>query len=162
MRRSFCNHPGSPWTEPPLPRSVIQIKVLGPALWQDPTIMKRGALLIVTCLAAAGWLGLEPSVAQTASEATGQQLYQTHCQLCHGPNGRGDGPAGRALDPPPVDLTQRPYRYGCEPEPILRTLREGIPHTAMPPFGGRLSERELRLLTNYVRSLQRPLGSPSL
>jgi mono/diheme cytochrome c family protein len=28
-----------------------------------------------------------------------------NCTSCHGPNGQGDGPAAKDLQPPPVDLT---------------------------------------------------------
>ena len=35
----------------------------------------------------------------------GATLFRTHCMPCHGPTGRGDGPAAAALDAPPADLT---------------------------------------------------------
>ena len=31
--------------------------------------------------------------------------YTTHCAVCHGAAGRGDGPAAKGLTPPPADLT---------------------------------------------------------
>jgi len=31
--------------------------------------------------------------------------YTTHCAVCHGTAGRGDGPAAKGLTPPPADLT---------------------------------------------------------
>src|SRR5207247_2426705 len=40
------------------------------------------------------------------SLATGQQIYVQNCLVCHGVQGRGDGPAARALRPAPADLTQ--------------------------------------------------------
>lgn len=33
-----------------------------------------------------------------------QQIFATRCANCHGPRGRGDGPAGRGLWPPPRDF----------------------------------------------------------
>jgi hypothetical protein len=35
----------------------------------------------------------------------GPDLYRHYCATCHGRNGTGDGPAGRALKVPPSDLT---------------------------------------------------------
>ena len=48
--------------------------------------------------------------AQTASQAnqpaqTAKELFLAHCASCHGPSGKGDGPAARALKTPPSDLT---------------------------------------------------------
>lgn len=40
-----------------------------------------------------------------AAIARGKKLYQTHCQLCHGPDGRGTGPAAKGLPHAPADLT---------------------------------------------------------
>jgi hypothetical protein len=36
----------------------------------------------------------------------GATLYQAYCSSCHGPAGKGDGPAARALTSPVPDLTQ--------------------------------------------------------
>jgi mono/diheme cytochrome c family protein len=84
----------------------------------------------------------------------GRQLFSTHCTLCHGPDGKGDGPGGAALDPPPRDLTRRPYKNGCGPGAIARTVRQGIPESGMPSFEGVLTDEEMQALSRYVRSLQ--------
>jgi high-affinity iron transporter len=86
--------------------------------------------------------------------ANGETLFATHCQMCHGPQGKGDGPAGRVLDPPPRDLTKRPYKQGCGPGAIVKTLRSGVDGSAMPSFASVLSDPEMRALASYVRSLQ--------
>jgi mono/diheme cytochrome c family protein len=36
----------------------------------------------------------------------GRALYVQHCVACHGPSGRGDGPAAQSLKTPPGDLTK--------------------------------------------------------
>lgn len=86
--------------------------------------------------------------------ASGETLFATHCQLCHGAQGKGDGPAGQALDPPPRDLTKRPYKQGCGPGAIVKTLRSGVEGSAMPSFASVLSDSEMLALASYVRSLQ--------
>ena len=35
----------------------------------------------------------------------GPDLYQAHCAACHGPEGKGNGPAAAALKTKPADLT---------------------------------------------------------
>jgi high-affinity iron transporter len=84
----------------------------------------------------------------------GKSLFATHCQTCHGVEGRGDGPAGKVLDPPPRDLTMRPYKQGCGPGAIVQTLRSGVSGSAMPSFQGVLNEQEMQELAKYVRSIQ--------
>jgi cytochrome c5 len=38
--------------------------------------------------------------------AEGAEVFRTNCEMCHGPQGHGDGPAGQALDPRPRDLAK--------------------------------------------------------
>jgi mono/diheme cytochrome c family protein len=40
------------------------------------------------------------------NETSGAKLYHSHCAACHGQDGRGNGPAARALKTAPTDLTQ--------------------------------------------------------
>jgi mono/diheme cytochrome c family protein len=44
--------------------------------------------------------------------ALGQKLYTQYCASCHGPDGKGNGPAGAKLDPKPSDLTQIAKKNG--------------------------------------------------
>lgn len=61
---------------------------------------------VVSMMVAAAARADDPGVAH------GQQLYQQYCVSCHGPGGKGDGPAGAKLDPKPTDLTQLAARNG--------------------------------------------------
>lgn len=42
--------------------------------------------------------------------ARGQELFTTHCRLCHGADGKGTGPAAQALEHAPADLTNHFHR----------------------------------------------------
>lgn len=94
----------------------------------------------------------------SAQPELGRQLFETHCQMCHGEAGRGDGPAAGALAVAPRDLTRRPYKNGCGPGAIVRTLHTGFPTSGMPSFAETLSQDELWALARYVRSLQGGCG----
>jgi mono/diheme cytochrome c family protein len=39
------------------------------------------------------------------SAASGEEMYNTYCAVCHGKDGKGNGPAAEALKVPPTDLT---------------------------------------------------------
>ena len=42
---------------------------------------------------------------KATSAASGQEMYKTYCAVCHGTDGKGNGPAAEALKVPPTDLT---------------------------------------------------------
>ena len=68
----------------------------------------------------------------------GKNLYEAHCSSCHGDKGDGGGPVAKYLWPKPRNLTSGIFKYrttrGAVPSDydILRTLKIGIPGTAMP------------------------------
>jgi mono/diheme cytochrome c family protein len=41
----------------------------------------------------------------------GQAIYEDYCATCHGRDGKGDGPAARALKTRPIDLTQISHNH---------------------------------------------------
>jgi len=49
---------------------------------------------------------LSPETVRLIGSVDGPELYKAYCAVCHGPNGRGDGPMARALKTPPADLTK--------------------------------------------------------
>lgn len=89
---------------------------------------------------------------QAASVATGAGLFQTHCAVCHGPGGRGDGPGGAGLPKLPADLTA-PHTAQHTAGDMFWWLTHGIPASGMPPFGQKLSEEERWDLINFIRAL---------
>ncbi len=97
--------------------------------------------------------------------AAGERIFARACAACHGATGRGDGPAAADLDPPPRDLSSRRFRFRTTPTGLLprpddlkRTIRRGLPGTAMSGYGDLFSERELDSLVAFVYALH---GDPS-
>lgn len=93
--------------------------------------------------------------------ARGQRVFARTCATCHGPDGRGDGPAAADLDPSPRDLSTRQYRFRTTPsgeaptaQDLERTIRRGLPGTSMPAFGDLFSTAEMADLVRFIRSLQ--------
>ncbi|MEP6795896.1 MAG: cytochrome c [Saprospiraceae bacterium] len=44
-----------------------------------------------------------PFKGSPAAAETGKKIYTQYCVVCHGPKGKGDGPAAPALNPKPAD-----------------------------------------------------------
>lgn len=126
---------------------------------------------------------ITPTVVRTpddaASRERGRLLYlsdKTKCYTCHGPQGKGDGPAnfeywkmptgdgnyprpglhdlwGNPL--PARDLTRGIYRGGRKPVDLYRRMYAGIKGTPMPAFGGiTLTDAEIWDLVNYILSVE--------
>lgn len=84
--------------------------------------------------------------------AEGKKLADTNCVTCHGPSGKGDGPAAAALPPPkPADWTSAKIANETDGE-IFWKITNG--RGAMPPWK-HLPEKDRWELVNYIRSLQK-------
>lgn len=112
---------------------------------------------------AAPALTLPPAPDLTAARVTrGKALYERlQCGLCHGPEGRGDGPMAHQLRDAwnrpirPQNFTKGIYKSGDRPEDLLRTILTGLAGTPMPPWSSAVSVEEGWDLVAYVRSLSR-------
>lgn len=92
------------------------------------------------------------------SLAQGRGIFLRHCASCHGRQGHGQGRRSAHLHQRPVDLGDAgAYRYGTQHQEIFRSIRYGVPGTAMgpqgPARGARLSVPDLWKVTAYVMSL---------
>ena len=78
--------------------------------------------------------------------AAGKSLYSAKCQICHGANGKGDGPAAAALNPRPADFTNPAFWQNNAEEKIKRTVTSG--KGAMPAFD--LKGDEIKAVADYM------------
>lgn len=91
--------------------------------------------------------------------ATAAGLFGRRCAVCHGGEGRGDGPLAAELLPRPRDLTRPWYRFRSTPSggpplaaDLVRTLTRGLGTTAMGSFAA-LGEPRLAALGTHVLAL---------
>jgi high-affinity iron transporter len=83
----------------------------------------------------------------------GKKLYGQNCAACHGPAGKGDGPAGLSLDPKPANFLDGTKMAQISPFSMFNTIRLGVPGTAMAAFPD-LSDLDIWDLSFYVASLR--------
>ncbi len=149
------------------------------ALWKRLAILNAAVLLF--CVA----FGLsqapkQPTKPKPTKEllALGKELYGQKCAICHGEKGDGNGDAAYLLYPRPRDFTQAVFKIRSTPsgtlptdEDLFRTVSEGMAGTAMVPWKGELSEREIWALVYHIKTFSQrwrtekpgtpvPIGTP--
>jgi mono/diheme cytochrome c family protein len=86
----------------------------------------------------------------------GQKLFQTRCFVCHGRNGKGDGPSSTGLAEKPQDLTDPNWQKAIADDRIRSVIQGGGvaigKSDAMPPNPD-LTQDQIEGLVAYVRTL---------
>lgn len=90
----------------------------------------------------------------------GEQVFNDHCALCHGLEGKGDGPRSAFFQPGQqyiADLSNADFVNGRYLQ-LLTSIREGLqrfpePSYVMPQFKYILSEEEIRSALAYIKTL---------
>jgi mono/diheme cytochrome c family protein len=130
---------------------IISICVMGLTVgaWQGPGQAGRSAAETAAAKALKN-----PAPADAASIDAGRVVYQKFCQSCHGPEGKGDGPAGANLKP--ADFTDAKWEHGGSDGEIFTTIKTGVgPKFDMDSWDGRIQDREIWNVVNYLKTLSK-------
>lgn len=93
------------------------------------------------------------SVSTPELVAKGKGLYESTCSPCHGPDGKGDGPAGANLNPKPRNFHELTgWTNGPSFDKIYLTLQEGITNRGMASYANIPPEDRIAII-QYIRSL---------
>lgn len=124
-------------------------------------LSNRTQLVVAAALAAL----LAPAAAFAGDAAAGKTTYTMFCSSCHGDGGKGDGPVGAVLNPPPRDLTKGEFKFDTDgdgkpgtDQDLLNVITNGAGKyggsAQMAPWGGSLSESDRANVLAFIRSLQ--------
>lgn len=94
-----------------------------------------------------------PIASNPGGVAQGKQWFELGCLPCHGPSGRGDGPAAPSLERKPGDLSAA-RMWEQTDGALFWKITEG--RTPMPTFQEVFSEEQRWQIVNYVRTLAPP------
>ncbi|HTM27507.1 MAG TPA: c-type cytochrome [Vicinamibacterales bacterium] len=113
--------------------------------------MKTSLLLCWILAAAPANAPAQAARPAPVSRAKAVELYNTNCQLCHGPDGVGT-PLTKDLA-----FAGRKWKHGSSQPSVIRTITTGVAGTPMLPFKDRLSPAEISALASLVRSYDKAL-----
>jgi mono/diheme cytochrome c family protein len=84
-------------------------------------------------------------------------VYTTHCALCHGDTGTGNGPDAGKYVPPPANFEQLKPSYAAAAE----VIHQGVPGSGMAAWP-LLTDPEIQAVTYYIRSFYRASPKPPI
>jgi len=94
------------------------------------------------------------------SIALGGELYSTNCSRCHGPDGQGT--------PRAPSLNVKSFLVDTTDQAIQQIITLGVPGTAMPAWGDRMTDAEIQAIIGFLRQWEatapevaQPMGPPS-
>ena len=82
----------------------------------------------------------------------GAEVFGANCELCHGPQGQGDGIAGQSLDPKPKNLADLQAIVGDDY--LFWRIHEGKPGTSMVSWKGVLTDEQIWQAVSFIRTLK--------
>lgn len=97
------------------------------------------------------------AVADPMKTFEGRKLYQSLCFVCHGAEGKGNGPLTKRMDVRPADLTSERTRARSDAEllQIIAGTDTHQPSRVMPKWGKLIRDTDMEAVLAYVRFLQR-------
>jgi len=108
--------------------------------------MKWTFLNTISLLAILALMTITPVPAMADDAAA---LYKSKCQMCHGPEGKGDTPAGKKMG----------AKDFHDPDVAKKTDAELVEITQngkgkMPAYKGKLTDDQIKALIKYIRTFK--------
>jgi mono/diheme cytochrome c family protein len=89
---------------------------------------------------------------------SGRKLYMTHCAVCHGSLGRGDGPGAAGMKTPPADFLDFEHSAHYGPGEKYWLIAKGSKNMGMPAHP-KVPPKDVWHMVNYILALQAKVKS---
>lgn len=134
----------------PQETQVMTVAATVPADGKDGYPPPKDIIELVRARLDAGRTLKNPIPKSPESLARGREMYETHCLVCHGPEGRGNGPVGRKYVPQPMELN---FDYvQVQPDgQIFYTISHGS--IAMPFYRQAIEVEDRWHLVNFIKEV---------
>jgi len=132
-------------------RATLDSMIAAVAARQPPAVVRELHQHFLASLGTAGAMDLPKAPLDTAG---GHALYAKSCASCHGIAGAGDGPAGRALQPPPPAIGVRKLTPDLTATLAYNVISVGVRGTAMQGFASSLTPQQRWNIIAYMHSLR--------
>lgn len=87
----------------------------------------------------------------------GRALFEAHCAICHGPAGKGDGPGAKVIRQKMTDFSDPAAMHQVNDRFLFEIIQKGGSQfgrsNAMPAWGMKLTDGQIRAVVAYIRSL---------
>jgi mono/diheme cytochrome c family protein len=87
----------------------------------------------------------------------GRAVFEAHCAICHGPTGKGDGPGAKVIRQKMLDFSDAAAMREVSDRFLFDIVKKGSSQfgrsNAMPAWGMKLTDEEIRAVVAHIRSL---------
>lgn len=103
-----------------------------------------------------GVLTIAAAPASAGDAAAGEAKFKQLCAACHGPSGRGDGPAAAGLKPKPRDFADPEWQAKVDDDYLRKVISKGGPAVGLAPlmtgWGHALNAQQLDDVVAFIRA----------
>ena len=93
--------------------------------------------------------------ATQGNSAAGKKIFLQNCVVCHGAEGKGNGPAAAGLNPKPANFSDPARQASMTEDKQIHVITAGGSSEKlsplMPPFGEALSTQQVRDVVAFIR-----------
>jgi cytochrome c6 len=84
------------------------------------------------------------------AQSTGADTYKAKCQMCHGADGLGNTPAGKAMNAHPFNSPDVIKESDADLTAVIKSGKN-----KMPAFAGKLTDPQIKDVVAYIHTLQK-------
>ncbi len=106
------------------------------------------SLARIACISFCLFAGLLLAVSPVRSQDDAASVFRSKCAGCHGPDGAGSTPAGKAMKVRDFHSADVQKQTDAELTEIITTGK-----SPMPSYKGKITDDQIKALVGYVREL---------